>query len=186
MLLQRVVRRLSLCQTPLGLLRKVRIVVLGGGVGRSTRIPRGTRCTWPHQLKFGNDCRLQEGVFFNYDSYWKPGPSIVIGDRVFIGRGCEFNISRSVAIGDDCLIASGVKIIDHDHGVARAELIAAQPCVESPVVIGRDVWIGVNAVILKGVVIGDGAVIGASSVVTKPIPAGEIWCGVPARKIGER
>jgi acetyltransferase-like isoleucine patch superfamily enzyme len=53
--------------------------------------------------------------------------------------------------------------------------------------VGRDVFIGVNAIILGGVrVIGIGAVIGAGAVVTKPVPNFEVWAGNPARKIGER
>mgnify|MGYP000635882780 CR=1 FL=1 len=51
------------------------------------------------------------------------------------------------------------------------------------IVIGNDVWIGYEAVILSGVTIGDGAIIGARAVVTKDIPPYEIWGGVPAKLI---
>jgi len=54
------------------------------------------------------------------------------------------------------------------------------------VVIGRDVWIGCHVVVLPGVTIGDHAVVAAGAVVTKSIPSGEMWGGVPAKKIGER
>ena len=47
--------------------------------------------------------------------------------------------------------------------------------------IGKDVWTGANAVILKGVKIGDGAVVGAGSIVTKDIPSYAIVVGNPAR-----
>ena len=49
--------------------------------------------------------------------------------------------------------------------------------------IGNNVWLGAGAVVLHGVSIGDGAVIGANAVVVKDVPAGEIWGGVPARRI---
>lgn len=52
-----------------------------------------------------------------------------------------------------------------------------------PITLGRDVWLGANCVVLKGVNIGDRAIVGAGSVVTKSIPSGEIWAGSPARKI---
>jgi acetyltransferase-like isoleucine patch superfamily enzyme len=52
--------------------------------------------------------------------------------------------------------------------------------------IGKDVWIGANAVILPGVTIGDGAIIGAGAVVTGDVEPYSIVGGVPARKIGER
>jgi acetyltransferase-like isoleucine patch superfamily enzyme len=57
---------------------------------------------------------------------------------------------------------------------------------EAPITIEDDVWIGVNAVILKGVTIGKGAIIGAGAVVTKFVPPYEIWGGIPAKKIGQR
>lgn len=52
--------------------------------------------------------------------------------------------------------------------------------------IGSDVWIGMNCFIFGGVNIGDGAVVGACSLVKKDIPDYEIWCGNPAKKIGDR
>ena len=55
-----------------------------------------------------------------------------------------------------------------------------------PIEIADNVWIGANAVILRGVTIGQGAVVAAGAVVTKKIPPNEIWGGLPARKIGER
>jgi maltose O-acetyltransferase len=52
--------------------------------------------------------------------------------------------------------------------------------------IGRNVWIGANAVVLKGVNIGDNAVIGAGSIVTHDVPKDEIWVGNPARYLRKR
>ncbi len=54
------------------------------------------------------------------------------------------------------------------------------------IVIGNDVWIGYQAVILAGVTIGDGAIIGSRAVVTKDVPAYTIVCGVPAKPIRRR
>ena len=54
-----------------------------------------------------------------------------------------------------------------------------------PIVIGDDVWIGANSVILPGVTIGDNSVIGAGSVVTQDIPANSVAYGVPCRVIRE-
>jgi acetyltransferase-like isoleucine patch superfamily enzyme len=57
---------------------------------------------------------------------------------------------------------------------------------EEPVTLDTDVWIGANAVLLKGVTIGKGAIVAAGAVVRNSIPSYEIWGGVPARKLGER
>jgi acetyltransferase-like isoleucine patch superfamily enzyme len=56
----------------------------------------------------------------------------------------------------------------------------------APIKIGKNVLVGGNSVVLRGVQIGDGAVIGVGSVVTKSVPSNEIWGGVPARKIMDR
>jgi acetyltransferase-like isoleucine patch superfamily enzyme len=53
----------------------------------------------------------------------------------------------------------------------------------SGVDVGANVWIGAQCVLVAGVVVGDDAVIAAGAVVTKNVPAGEIWAGVPARKL---
>ena len=55
-----------------------------------------------------------------------------------------------------------------------------------PPVIGNDVWIGINAVIMRGVTIGDGAVIGANTVVSRDVPPYAIVGGNPAQHIRDR
>lgn len=54
------------------------------------------------------------------------------------------------------------------------------PPIKAPVKIGKDCWIGANAVILPGVTIGDIVVVAAGSVVTKDIPSKVMIAGVPA------
>ena len=61
-----------------------------------------------------------------------------------------------------------------------------QKPVNAPIIIGDDVWLGVNVVILKGVNIGRGAIVAAGSVVTKSIAPYEIWGGMPAKKMSDR
>jgi len=157
----------------------------GMKVGSGTILP-GIYVTWPHHVLIGARCRLEHHIFFKYDGIWSPGPTIRIGDHVFIGEGCEFNIRKGVDIGNNSLIASGCKFIDHDHGISLGELMRIQPGPEKEIILKNDVWLGCNVIVLKGVEIAEGAVIAAGSVVTKPVGAYEIWGGVPAKKIGER
>lgn len=165
--------------------RKLRHGIAGMQIGDGTRLP-SMHVTWPHQVAIGNNCSLEHGIYFKYDGIWAQGPTIRIADHVFIGAGCEFNIRKGIDIGKDALIASGCRFIDHDHGVAMGELMRTQEGPEKEIVLEEDVWLGCNVVVLKGVRIGKGAIVAAGAVVTKPIPAYEIWGGVPAKKIGQR
>lgn len=158
---------------------------LGMKIGNGTFIPK-IFITWPHQLSIGKNCKLEININFKYDGPWLPGPRIVIGDTVFIGTNCEFNINEGITIGNDSLIASGCKFIDHDHGIQLEQLMHSQYGARIKINIGQDVWLGCNVIVLKGVNIGNGAIVAAGAVVTKSIPAYEIWGGVPAKKIGQR
>ena len=55
-----------------------------------------------------------------------------------------------------------------------------------PIVIGNDVWIGANAVVLPGVTIGDNVIVGAGAVVTRDIPANVVAVGNPARVLRDK
>lgn len=168
-----------------GCIRKFWYQTQGMRVGSQTKLPP-IHVTWPHKVSIGRNCNIEHGVYFKYDGIWSKGVSIDIGNNVFIGSNSEFNIKKQIRIGNDCLIGSGSRFIDHDHGVSLGYLIRNQNCPENEIVIGDDVWIGCNVVVLKGVSVGNGAVVAAGSVVNKPIPPFEIWGGIPAKKIGER
>ena len=89
-------------------------------------------------------------------------------------------------IGNNCLIASGARFADHDYGLSLESLMRNQSCHSASILLGNNVWIGANVVVLKGVKIESGSVVVAGAVVTKSIPSNEIWRGVPAKKNGER
>ena len=181
-LIQRAWRRWDLLPGPVQFLRKFSLCLRGAKIGQGTWLPR-VQVPWPHQLSIGQQCIVEAGVYFKYDGFWKPGPSIHIGDRVFIGRNTEFNIGTGITISNDCLIASGCTFVDSDHGTEPDCPMNAQPLKGAHIVLEENVWIGAQCMVLKGVRLGRGAVIGAGSVVTKSVPAGEIWAGIPARRL---
>jgi len=185
-LLQRLARRLVLLPGPFSTARKLYLQLLGANIGSGTRMPKCI-VPWPHQIQIGADCTLEPDIYFKFDGFWLPGPSIIIGNRVFLGRGVEFNVQAKLEIGDDCGIGSSVIFADHNHAMAPvAERMRDQVTETAPICIGRDVLIGGHSFVLKGVTIGDGSIISVGSVVNKSIPAGEIWGGVPAKKIRDR
>ena len=87
---------------------------------------------------------------------------------------------KGVHIGENCLIASGVTILSHDH----CKRVNNQPLLLDTY-IGKKCFIAVGATILPGVEIGDEVIVGAGSVVTKSIPSNVIVAGNPARIIRE-
>jgi acetyltransferase-like isoleucine patch superfamily enzyme len=168
------------------MLRNLYYKLQGMQIGKGTYLPK-IFVTWPHKVSIGRKCRLEHHIYFHHDGVWSAGYSIEIGDNVFVGSGCEFNIYEKVIIGSNSLIASGCRFIDHNHGIKlNGELICKQATTQKKIIIGENVWLGCNVAVLKGANIGDGAVVAAGAVVTKSIPPCEIWGGVPAKKIGER
>jgi len=168
-----------------GFFSKIWFRLQGMKIGERTSLSK-IYVTWPHQVTIGNDCVLEHNIYFKFDGIWKPGPSIVLEDRVFLGTGCEFNINHGITIGNDALIASGCRFIDHDHGYDIGMPMNKQPSKGKAIRIGSDVWIGCNVVVLKGVEIGDGAIIAAGAVLNKSVNSNEIWGGIPAKLIGKR
>lgn len=111
---------------------------------------------------------------------------IHIGENTTIGYHSFVFASKSITIGNNCLVAPFTYLVDSNHSIERSTLINQQPNELDSIVINDDVWIASNVTVLKGVEIGRGAVIAANSVVNKSVPEYEIWGGSPAKKIGER
>ncbi len=112
--------------------------------------------------------------------------SLSIGKNTTVGYHNFFFASEKIVIGDDCLIAPFVYIVDSNHQFKKEEKINRQPNVTAPIVIGNDVWIASNVTILKGVTIGDGAIIAANSVVNQDVAAYTVVGGTPAKFISNR
>lgn len=114
----------------------------------------------------------------------------VNGDKLIIGKFC------SIACGAKFLFTSGnhsLKSLSNytfpiffDEWDLNSKNITSAWDNKGDTVIGNDVWIGYDAIIMPGVKIGDGAIIGTRAVVTKDIPPYTIVGGVPAKPIRKR
>ncbi len=126
-----------------------------------------------------------------------PG-NIIIGDYVYIGDDCIISCAERIEIGAFTLLAHGVQIFDNDsHPVSSVlrerdyqivlGLVAGERAdiARAPIRIGERVWVGFNAILMKGISIGDGSIIAAGSVVTSDVPAHTIVAGNPARIVKE-
>lgn len=127
-------------------------------------------------------------VRFTCLNFMRVTPLIVVFHRLMgmkVGARVQINTavigdSNLIEIGDDTVIGGDVTLVA--HAAERGELVAER------VRIGSRVTVGLMAVVFPGCEIGDGAVIAAGAVLQKgtKVGPGEIWGGVPARKIGER
>lgn len=106
------------------------------------------------------------------------GKNIALGKNVFINSGCKFQDQGGVTIGDGSLIGHNVVLATLNHDLRPSRRADMHP---EAIVIGQNVWIGANAIVLPGVTIGDNAVVAAASVVTKDVPADTVVVGSPAR-----
>ena len=108
------------------------------------------------------------------------GRNIAVGKGVFINACCHFQDHGGVTLGDGCLIGHNVVFATLDHGMVPEDRGAMYP---APICLGKNVWVGSNSTILRGVNVGDNAIIAAGSVVTKDVAANTVVGGVPARYI---
>lgn len=148
---------------------------------------RGNMILYLHKdsmIKIGDNCRFNSISYYNFRginhrcilSTGKKNAQIIIGNNCGFS-GVSIVADKRVIIGDNVLCGANVIIGDRNDHQERYDV----PPLD--VLIGNNVWIGMNTTIMKGVAIGNNSIIGASSLVTKDVPANEIWGGVPARYI---
>ena len=129
------------------------------------------------KAKYGENVRIDEDTYISDD--------VSIGDQSYVNGNSRL---QHCDVGKYCSISSNVNINPYNHNIHG---LTTHPIGDvereiKRVVIGNDVLISLNVVILEGVHIGDGAVIGAGAVVTHDVGPYEIWGGVPAKFIHYR
>jgi acetyltransferase-like isoleucine patch superfamily enzyme len=109
----------------------------------------------------------------------KTGAEIKVGDHCRI-NGAYIHAQKQITIGNNCVIAAGVNIIDSNgHELYSSDRTQGRDEAKE-IIIGENVWIGLNAIILKGTEIGDHSVVAAGSVVKGCFPENSLIQGNPA------
>ncbi len=157
-------------------------------------------------VKFGKKTVI--GLHSEFEGANRIGADSLFQGRLGYGSYIGSHASVTGKVGKYCSVGSGVQVVNGFHPIdavsthpaffslkkqcgmtyasqdSFAETKYAEPGYS--VVLGNDVWIGQNAMLLAGIHIGDGAVIAAGAVVTKDVPAYTVVGGVPAKKIRDR
>jgi len=139
----------------------------------------------------GQSCNMAASIVCNTSG------RIIIGNFVYMNGGVTLRADHLIEIGSHCLFGPRVTVWDTDnHPLSRSkrhaqaeliplEFINSYDAGGGPIVIGDDVWVCMDSLILGGVTIGVGSIVSARSVVTRDIPPMSIVAGVPARVIGD-
>lgn len=123
------------------------------------------------ELKMGTGCVLDR------QTWLVNGSNIHLGNHVKVSAFSALiaGYDARIQIGNYSILGPGVFVVAANHGIAMdGAPIRYQTWSEREVIIGDDVWVGANAVILPGATIGSGSIIGAGTVVSGEIPAGFI------------
>src|SRR5664280_21230 len=127
-----------------------------------------------------------------YNARIEPGALIrelvEIGDNCVIMMGAVLNIGAVIGARtmiDMNVVVGGRAIVGKDSHIGAGTVLAGviEPPNANPVIIGDNVLIGANAVVLEGVKVGNGAVVAAGSVVVKDVEENKVVAGVPAKVI---
>lgn len=149
-------------------------------------------CAPRASVNIGSNCNIRGTIYVLSKS-----GKIEVGDYFYLGKDSSlWCYDKKISIGDRVLIAHNVSIFNnnthstnpefrfaHYKSIINSNNYEGVDIKGSDTVIGDDVWIGCNCVILKGVNIGNRAIVAAGSVVTTDVPENVLVAGNPAKII---
>jgi sugar O-acyltransferase (sialic acid O-acetyltransferase NeuD family) len=111
-------------------------------------------------------------------------PAAVVPESAYIEPGSVLHagtiLTADIRLGAHVAVMPGV-ILTHDVDAGDGVTFGSAANVAGGVTIERGAYIGAGALLREGVTVGAGALVGMGAVVTRPVPAGQVWAGVPAR-----
>ena len=144
------------------------------------------------RIILGDGVRIASSVRANPLACFQPSAlrAMAPGAQLSLGRNVGISATvlcagASIEVGEGTIMGAGAMVLDHDFHRPLGEWDWADEHQANarPVKIGRGVFVGARAIVLKGVTIGDRAVIGAAAVVTRDVPPRHLAVGNPARVI---
>jgi acetyltransferase-like isoleucine patch superfamily enzyme len=158
----------------------------GPHLGPGARIFDLAKIIHGDKLWLGAHSTIDDFVFLN------AGRSTRLGSYVHVACHASVIGGGELEVGDYAVVATGARILtatDTSKGGARMSTHLPDEyrnVFDAKVSLGRDAFVGANAVVMPGVTIGEGAVAGAGSVVTTDLDPWTIYAGIPARARGQR
>jgi acetyltransferase-like isoleucine patch superfamily enzyme len=146
-------------------------------VGRNDRLGTQVRAMLARRVfrRCGRDIRIFHDVEFSF------GYNLSVGDGVTIHRNVLIDDRGEVVIGDDASISDYANIYSHGHAVEDIHDVSL-----ARTVIGDRARITYHAVVLSGVEIGPDAIVGSMGLASKPVAAGVVAAGIPAKPVGQK
>lgn len=135
--------------------------------------------------KIGKNVFLESNIIF-YNLYTNGFKNLIIGDNVYIGPNCIFDLANKIIFGDNVTVAAGVSFITHTNvGYKDHYLQSKFPRIDKAIEVKENSFISVDSTILNGVTIEQNNFIGAKSLVNKSTEPNNVYYGIPIKRIKE-
>lgn len=120
------------------------------------------------KVKLGKMVRVHSGCKIKV----RKGGRLTIGDNCKLNYNCVIACHDRIEIGEGSELGPSVYLFDHDHDYRIG--LKENKFKSTPIIIGKDCWIGANTVILRGTELGDNCVVGAGAVINGSFPSGSV------------
>ena len=148
-------------------------------IGRNFKVIRKLSIKGPGKVIIGDNVLIDGSMHTVTPWTHDQNANIVIGNNVFL-NGTRFGCAKRIEVGDNCILGD-CRILDTDfHSIFPEKRNDPEFVRSGPIKIGKNVWIGLVRIILRGVTIGDNSTISALSVVYNDVPEYTCYGGNPA------
>ncbi len=154
---------------------KLKYFILGSRIsfGTTMYLHKGSK------ISIGKGVRIGKGVLISI----LPGGELSIDDNSIINFGAVIYVAKKIKIGRNVHIAHYSSIIDHNYKLDKSGPNFEKDLTTQEVFIGNGVWIGANALILKGASVGNNSVVSAGSILSQNVPSNHIVTNERSTKI---